>query len=101
MFLVGHWINSKRKNLKMGYTTDSAMVRVDFFKPTGKWYCTEAVKWTGEYSGKSLIHDEFAKSLRDHLGQRLSDMDAVCLHPYHEHAHPIQIKRSGWLTWEK
>jgi hypothetical protein len=84
----------------MGYTTDSAMVRVDFFKPTGKWYCTEAVKWTGEYAGKSLIHDEFAKSLRDYLGSRLKGMDAICLHPYHEHAHPIQIKNGEWLTWE-
>ena len=82
----------------MGYSDDSSMVRVDFFKPTGKWYCTEAVKWTGEYSGKFLIHDQFAKSLRKHLGQRLSDMDAVCLHPYHEHAHPIQIKSGGWRT---
>ncbi|UCE99957.1 MAG: hypothetical protein JSV82_02510 [Planctomycetota bacterium] len=84
----------------MGYSEDSSMVRVDFFKPGGKWYTTEAVKWSGEWEGKKgLIHDEFAKSLRDHFADRpdrLSDMDAVCLHPYHEHTHPIQIKAGGW-----
>jgi hypothetical protein len=84
----------------MGYSEDPAMVRVDFFKPYGKWYVTEAVRWTGRYDGKSLIHDEFAKSLCEHLGRRLNDMDAICLHPYHEHAHPIQIKNGEWLTWE-
>lgn len=92
----------------MGYSEDPRMVRVDFFKPSGKWYCTEAVKWTGPWHGSykegvnyrhecALVHDAFAKSLRDHLGNRLSDLDAVCIHPYHEYEHPIQIKNGGWL----
>ena len=82
----------------MGYSDDPAMVRVDFFKPGGKWYTTEAVKWTGAWHGGGQeIHEAFAKSLRDHLlGDRLSDMDAVCLHPYHQYEHPIQIKAGGW-----
>jgi len=84
----------------MGYSDDPAMMRVDFFKESGKWYVTEAVKWTGKWSGKdSLIHDEFAKSLRDHFKdnpRRLSEMDAVCLHPYHEHEHPLMIRKGGW-----
>lgn len=78
----------------MGYSDDDSIIRVDFFKPSGKWYTTEAVKWTGEYSS-GLIHEEFAKSLRDHFKdnrKRLSDMDAICLKPYHQHSHPIQIK---------
>jgi hypothetical protein len=79
----------------MGYTNDPAMVRVDFFKPSGKWYTTEAVKWIG-YSDP-LIHDAFAESLRRHLGQRLRDMDAVCLEPFHRSAHPIQLKAGSWL----
>ena len=33
----------------MGYSEDETMVRVDFFKPSGKWYTTEAVKWTGAW----------------------------------------------------
>lgn len=76
----------------MGYITDDTQVRVDFFKPSGKWYCTESMKWKG-YNG--LIHDEFKDSLRDHLKDdkgRLSGMIAVCLEPYNEHSHPLMIK---------
>ena len=29
----------------MGYSEDDSMVRVDFFKTSGRWYTTEAVKW--------------------------------------------------------
>lgn len=90
----------------MGYSADETMVRVDFFKPSGKWYTTEAVKWTGDYrfeTRKKLIHESFAKSLRDHFQDtpnRLSDMDAICLHPYHKHEHPIQLKAGRWNSME-
>lgn len=81
------------------YTENEASVRVDFFKPSGKWHTTEAVIWTGEYSN-SLIHDEFKKSLRDHFREqttRLSEMDAVCLKPYHENCYPLCIRKGGWI----
>jgi len=91
------------------YSNDPAMVRVDFWKSSGKWYTTEAVKWTGQWHGSikvgishkdvQLIHDAFAQSLRDHFKNdpsRLSDMDATCLEPYHEFSHPIQLKRGSW-----
>ena len=81
------------------YSDDPEMVRVDFFKSSGKWYETEAVRWTGKYKD-SQIFEEFAKSLRDGLGSRLQEMDAVCLEPYHEHSHPIQIKAGGWNAKE-
>lgn len=85
----------------MGYTTDTNMVRVDFFKPGGKWYTTEAVKWL-YYDKDVLIHAAFRKSLAEHLKNRdsgpagantfrLSGMTAVCLEPYHEHAHPLML----------
>ena len=83
----------------MGYSDDSLMVRVDFFKDSGKWYTTEAVKWTGKYKSPSLIHEEFAKSLVDHFKEtpnRLKDMQAICLEPYHENAHPISL-----TNWSK
>lgn len=79
----------------MGYTTDDSMVRVDFFKPSGKWYTTESIKWTGDYY-KDNLHDSFKKSLRESLGDRLSDMDAVCLEPYHDMGYPLMIKNGGW-----
>jgi len=84
----------------MGYTEDEDMIRVDFFKSSGKWYCTEAVKWTGSYFVKNgdLIHEAFAKSLREHLKDgRLKEMTAICLEPYHEHAHPLMLKEGAWM----
>jgi hypothetical protein len=82
------------------YSDDAASVRVDFFKESGKWYCTEAVKWPeGLYFAKiasgqyNLIHDAFRKALDDHFGNkpRLKGMRAICLEPYHENSHPISI----------
>ena len=75
----------------MGYHEDDSMVRVDFFKPSGKWYTTEAVRWTGSYDGE--IHVAFERSLLKHFGGevRMSGMTAICLEPYHKHAHPISL----------
>ena len=75
----------------MGYVEDDRMVRVDFFKESGKWYCTEAVMWTGSYT--DLIHSSFEESLADHFDRvvRLVGMTAICLEPYHQHAHPISL----------
>jgi len=78
----------------MGYNEKDEMVRVDFFKESGKWYCTEAVRWL-HYSGDVLIHDAFKASLEKHLGNRLAGMTAVCLEPHHEYAHPIMMKIKG------
>ena len=82
------------------YSNDPAMVRVDFWKTSGKWYTTEAVKQIAGWQKEScLIHDGFAKSLRNHFKDtpdRLSNMDATCLEPYHENSHPIQLKAGSW-----
>lgn len=93
----------------MGYSENSDMVRVDFFKSSGKWYTTEAVKWTGAWCGgeydnrdksktphnrpHALPHDAFKQSLKDHFGNkiRLVGMQAICLEPYHEFSHPISM----------
>ena len=76
------------------YSNDPASVRVDFFKPSGKWYATEAITWTGGGTGV-LIHDAFRKSLEDSIGDKYTGLDAVCLEPYHEYSHPIMIKNIG------
>ncbi len=76
----------------MGYNEDDSFVRVDFFKPNGKWYITESVKWTGAYNAADQpIFDAFKQSLRDHLKGRLSETWAICLEPYHIHAHPLMV----------
>lgn len=72
------------------YSDSPSMVRVDFFKPSGKWYTTEAMEWL--YLSTMDIHDVFAHSLEAHLGGRLRGMTAVCLEPSHEHAHPLMIQ---------
>src|SRR5271154_7080553 len=93
----------------MGYDADDVMVRVDFFKPSGKWYTTEAVRWSryhgregGQESGRIiLIQDAFREALHAHLFDaktgrtRLAGMTAVCLEPHHEHAHPLMVKVPG------
>lgn len=106
------------------YSDDAGSVRVDFFsqtsrssegqevhKPSGKWCCTEVVKWTGPYHSKdeatgkvTLIEDAFAVSLAEHFNRelpstdrtcwRLIEMTAVCLEPYHQHAHPLMMRVS-------
>lgn len=74
----------------MGYCIEPDQVRVDFFKQNGKWYTTESIKFL-HYHGD--IYDCFKESLRIHFKgeDRLKGMWAVCLHPYHEHSHPIAI----------
>jgi hypothetical protein len=75
------------------YSNDAASVRVDFFKESGKWYTTEAVKWK-TYFAPMLVEDAFAEVLVDHLRDpetnevRLLGMTAVCVEPYHENARP-------------
>lgn len=73
----------------MGYSEDSEMVRVDFFKPSGKWYTTEAIKWL-DYEGWDLPKI-LRESIKTQNGNRLSDMIAVCLNPYSKFEHPVMI----------
>lgn len=74
----------------MGFSTDSRMVRVDFFKETGKWYSTDAVCFVGYNSPD--IFDAVCASLALHLpGDRYDGMRAVILEPYHAHPFPIMI----------
>lgn len=72
------------------YSEDESSVRVDFFKPSGRWYQSIALVWTGGYKNCS-VHDEFKKSLRNQIGDPMNGMTAVCLTPYHEHSHPIMV----------
>lgn len=84
----------------MGYHDNPAMVRVDFFKESGKWYTTESVEWL-DYSNPDIFL-AFAKSLARHLWDgkrvRLEGMQAVVLEPYHEHAFPLMMQVDRVLT---
>ena len=74
----------------MGFTTDEEMVRVDFFKPSGKWYATEEMKWTGSYDS-GYLPDVYRMLLWKTFGKRFQGLFAVCLEPYHQHAHPLCV----------
>jgi len=78
----------------MGYSVDNTIVRVDFFRPGGKWYESVAVKWTGGYDNVDM-KEAFIKSLKDTLHGRLSGMTAVCLEPCHRYSHPIML-----INWD-
>jgi hypothetical protein len=95
----------RRWGCEMGnYSEDENSVRVDFFKPSGKWGYTEAIRWTQYDSHREdgtivLIHEAFGQALMDALemGGRMRHAGywAVCLEPYHEHAHPLMMRVPG------
>ena len=76
-----------------GFSTDPEMVRVDIFKPSGKWYTTIALKWIGYKD--VLIHEAFESSMKIQHPNNWDGMTAVCLDPYHEHSHPLMIVIKG------
>lgn len=72
------------------------MVRVDFFKESGKWHSTEAVSFDG-LDWKEHFWETIYTALNRHLGDRLNEMTAVILHPYHQCEHPVMLKHGEWL----
>lgn len=57
------------------------------------------------WNKENLIHVAFKNSLREHFKKtgnplRLADMDAICLEPYHECAHPVCLKNGEWVKKE-
>ena len=73
----------------MGYSEDEGMVRVDFFKESGKWYCTEAVQMSAFYELHPV--DAVKRACELHLVGRLRGMTAVCLEPYCKSPFPVLI----------
>ena len=78
------------------YSNEPRRVRVDFFKPSGKWYATISMWWVFEvgttWESPALIHNEFRLSLRASAAANgYSGMSAVCLDPYHPNACPIMM----------
>jgi hypothetical protein len=80
------------------YTSKTSMVRVDFFKESGKWYSTEEMNWL-LYKGD--IIEIFLMSLSVAFQERFTGMYAVCLEPYHENAHPIMVRHEGIFHKER
>ena len=72
-----------------GFSINPEQVRIDIFKPSGKWYTTIALQWNGYKD--ILIHTAFEQSMDEQYTGLWSGMTAVCLNPYHEHSHPLMI----------
>ena len=89
----------------MAFTTNDGRVRVDFFKPSGKWYGTASVDMSAHYKG--LIQECFreacvieAARADGEWGHTFTPQEwvadggtIVCLEPYHEHPFPQMINR--------
>lgn len=67
------------------------MVRVDFFKESGKWYTTEEMEMIGGFDKTTSIHEAFIKSLGMTFPENYHEFIAVCLEPYHENSHPLMV----------
>ena len=78
----------------MNYSDEPGHCRVDFFKPSGKWYDTIVVDFTGLYD-EPVIHNALKKALIKSVGNHYKEMQAVCLEPYHKHEHPVSLIWKG------
>lgn len=76
----------------MNYSNNPSMVRVDFFKESGKWHDTREMEWL-HWGKDELIHDVFLESLKQAFSGSYTGMTAVCLEPYHELDHPLMIHK--------
>lgn len=70
------------------YSDNPAHVRVDFFKPSGKWYATEMIDMTSFFMGK-LTSQLVKDAVMSQVERRFSGMTAVCLAPYVESPFPV------------
>lgn len=77
------------------YSNDPNMCRVDFWKTSGKWYDTTAVRFSNKDYNDTLIHDAFRNALKESCEGYYIGMRATCLEPYHKHNHPISILWEG------
>lgn len=71
------------------YANNPGMVRVDYFKPSGKWYMTEAHDMSGYYNEPDIFL-AVEKALRD-AGRWKPHFTIVVMEPYHKNAYPIMI----------
>lgn len=90
------------------YSNKPGHVRVDFFKPGGKWKYTFEVNM-GPFYNEPLIHDAIGKALDadSHLGRPTRHQvydhpwwhtwegPILVLEPYHKHAHPVMLIGHG------
>lgn len=76
------------------YSENPGMVRVDYFKPGGKWYMTEAHDmydyWDSPKRLGLTLHEAIEEMLRRDDAWR-PHFTIVILQPYHVNSHPVMI----------
>ena len=78
----------------MGFSENDSDVRVDLFKPSGKWYTAMKLEWKKYLAKEGDIISVFKEHLFEqypYLKYGHEDWKVVCLKPYHEHEHPLMI----------
>lgn len=76
----------------MGYHEEDSRVRIDIFKPSGKWSQSLAIDMGTHYNSND-IHQSVLTLTELALGGPLSlNYYIVCLEPYHKFSHPVLIK---------
>lgn len=78
----------------MHFSENPGSVRVEFFKPSGKWYMTEALDmrdfWKSGPGNLSPSDAVRSALLRTERGARLLEQFIVVVfEPYHEQAYPV------------
>lgn len=76
------------------YSKDPGMVRVDFYKTSGKWYMTEAVDMSDHFGDLSIYSavEESIKEAFPETGMRwMSQFIVVVAEPYHTNAFPVML----------
>lgn len=86
----------------MAFSMKEGVVRVDFFKPSGKWYGTSELNMSGVYHD-ALLHGAIASCLDAHglKGYSTQWRDwlkeggfILILEPYHINGHPVLLTPS-------
>lgn len=72
------------------YSENPGMVRVDYFKTSGKWYMTEACDMSEFWDHGISPHDAIEAALRKSR-RWLPHFTMVVLEPYHKSAYPVMF----------
>jgi hypothetical protein len=84
----------------MGYSDNDGMVRVDYFKPTGKWYMTEAIDMSSHWQDVDMfkaIELSLDESRPDRSARWWKSFTVVVLEPYHVNSYPVMFVGESWV----
>ncbi len=81
----------------MNYAFEPYMVRVDVFKPSGKWYDTVAINMNNYYNEPFTL-EAVKCAMQKQYPAYLEDSICICLDPYHTNAHPVMIMPRGFIA---